>query len=77
MKFYCFTEAFLFLKKDKKLKKLAVALKFLYFFTLLSLKVLMLLLVFFACKDPFPLYKSSKGRNHLKADNLEPFCCQH
>ena len=35
MKLYCFTAAFFL--KDKKLKKLAVALKFLYFFTVLSL----------------------------------------
>ena len=28
----------------------------------------------FACKDPSPLYKSLKRRNHLKPENLEtPF----
>ena len=48
MKFYCFTVAFLFLK-DKKLKKLAVALKFLYFFTVSCLNSNV-----FASKDPFP-----------------------
>ena len=31
----------------------------------------MFLLVLFACKDPSPLYKSSKRRNHLKPENLE------
>ena len=31
----------------------------------------MFLLVLFACKDPSTLYTSSKGRNHLKPDNLE------
>ena len=25
----------------------------------------------FACKDPSPLYKSSKRKNHLKPENLE------
>ena len=30
-------------------------------------------LVLFACKDPSPLYKSSKRKNHLKHDNLETF----
>ena len=30
-------------------------------------------LVLFACKDPSPLYKSSKTRKHLKPDNLETF----
>ena len=30
-------------------------------------------LVLFACKDPSPLYKSSKRKNHLKRDNLETF----
>ena len=29
------------------------------------------MLILFACKDPFPLYKSSKTRNHLKRENLE------
>ena len=31
----------------------------------------MFLLVLFACKDPSPLYKSSKRKNHLKPENLE------
>ena len=31
----------------------------------------MFLLVLFACKDPPPLYKSSKKTNHLKHENLE------
>ena len=31
----------------------------------------MFLLVLFACKDPSPLYKSSKRRNRLKPENLE------
>ena len=69
MKFYRFTAAFLFLK-DKKLKKLAVALKFLYFLTVVSLNSVFLL-VLFSCKDPSPMYKSSKRRNHLKPENLE------
>ena len=47
--------------KDQKLKKLAGALKFEFCF----------LLVLFACKDPSPLYKSSKTRNHLKPEDLE------
>ena len=29
------------------------------------------MLVLFACKDPCPLYKSSKRKNHLKPGNLE------
>ena len=52
------------------LKKFAVALKFLYFLTVLSLNSVFLL-VLFACKDSSPLYKSSKRRNHLKPENLE------
>ena len=31
----------------------------------------MFLLVLFARKDPFPLYKSSKRRSHLNLENLE------
>ena len=31
----------------------------------------MFLLVLFTCKDPSPLYKSSKRRNHLRPENLE------
>ena len=31
----------------------------------------MFYLVLFACKDPFPLYKSSKRRNPFKPKNLE------
>ena len=31
----------------------------------------MFLLVLFACKDPSPLYISSKRRNHLKPENFE------
>ena len=31
----------------------------------------MFFLVLFACKDPSPLYKSSKRKNHLKPENLE------
>ena len=69
MKFYWFTGAFLFFK-DKKLKKLVVALKFLCFLTVLSSNPVFLL-VLFACKDPSTLYKSSKRRNHLKTENLE------
>ena len=68
MKLYRFIAAFFF--KDKKLKKLAVALKFLYFHTVLSLNSVFLL-VLFAWKDPSPLNKSSKRRNHLKPDNLK------
>ena len=56
IKFYWFIASFLlFFLKDKKLKKLAAA----------------FLLALFACKDPSPLYKSSKTRNHLKPENLE------
>ena len=61
--------------KDKKLKKLVVAFKFLYILTVLSLNSNLFyqcfLLVLFACKDPSPLYKSSKRRNHLQPENLE------
>ena len=57
----------LFFKKDKKLKKLAVALK-LYTYCF-KFKFECFLLVLFAFKDP-PLYKSSKTRNHLKPGNL-------
>ena len=70
MTFCSFISAFLFLKKDKKLKKLVVALKFLYFLTVLNLNSNVFLPVLFACKDPSPLYKSSKGRNHVKPENL-------
>ena len=66
---------FFFFLKDKKLKKLVVALKFLYILTVFSLNSNLFyqcfLLVLFACKDPFPLYKSSKERNHFKPENLE------
>ena len=44
MKLYRFIVAFFF--KDKKLKKLAVALKFLYFHTVLSLNSVFLLVLF-------------------------------
>ena len=60
--------------KQKKLKKLVVALKFLFFLTVLSLNSNFFLLVLFACKDPSPLSKSSKRRNHLKPENLETLC---
>ena len=75
IKFYWFIAAFFL--KDKKLKKLAVALKFLYFLTDLILN-----LIFFAslitCKDPSPLSISSKRRNYLKPENFETFFCyQH
>ena len=60
--------------KHKKLKKLVVALKFLFFLTVLSLNSNFFLLVLFACKDPSPLSKSSKRRNHLKPENLETLC---
>ena len=39
--------------------------------TVLSLNSVFLVL--FACKDPSPLYKSSKTSNHLKPDNLVTF----
>ena len=58
----------LFFVKDKKLKKLAVALK-LYTYCF-KFKFECFLLVLFAFKDPSPLYKSSKTRNHLKPGNL-------
>ena len=52
-----------------KLKKLALALKFL---TVLSLNSNVFLIVLFDCKDPS--FKFSKRRNHLKPENLEtPF----
>ena len=75
MKFYWFIAAFLsFFLQDKKLKKLAVALKFLYFLTVVSVNSIFFyqcfLLVLFACKDPSSLYKSWKRRNHLKPENL-------
>ena len=31
----------------------------------------MFFVILFACKDPSPLYKSAKTRNHLKPGNLE------
>ena len=58
----------LFFVKDKKLKKLAVALK-LYTYCF-KFKFECFLLVLFAFKDPSTLYKSSKTRNHLKPGNL-------
>ena len=69
MKFDKSIAAFLFYK-DKKLKKLVVALKYLYFLTVLSLNS-NFLLVLFACKEPSPMYKFSKRRNHLKPEDLE------
>ena len=76
---YCsFSFLFLFFL-DKKLKKPAVALKFLNLLTVLSLNSDLFyqcfLLVLFACKEDLsPFYKSSKRRNHLKPENLEiPF----
>ena len=59
----------LFFVKDKKLKKLAVALK-LYTYCF-KFKFECILLVLFASKDPSPLYKYSKTRNLLKPGNLE------
>ena len=53
MKFYRFIAAFVFFlkKKDKKFKKLPVALKCLYFVTVLSSNSNVFLLVLLACKD--------------------------
>ena len=69
--FLFFLSFLIFFLKDEKLKKLAVALKFL---TVLSLNFNVFLLILFACKDPSSLYKSSNRRNHLKPENLEtPF----
>ena len=52
-----------------------MALKFLYFLTVLNLNSNLFyqcfLLVLFTCKDPSPLYKLSKRRNHPKPENLE------
>ena len=53
-----------FFLKDKKLKKLVVALKLL---TVLSLNYNNL----FAGKDPCTLYKPSETRNHFKSEILE------
>ena len=69
MTFYRIIAASLFLK-DKKLKKLVVALKFLNFITALSLNSFFLP-VLFASKDPSPLHKSSIRKNNLKPKNLE------
>ena len=63
--------AFLFFLKGKTLKKLAIALKFLYFLTVLSLDFNVFCLFYLLCKDLSPLYKSSKRKNHLKPMNLE------
>ena len=64
-----------FFWEDKKLKKLAEALKFPYFFTALRLNSNLFyycfLLVLYACKDLSSLYNSSKRRNYLQPDNLE------
>ena len=68
MKFYRFIAAFLLLK-DKKLNKLVVALKFV---TVLNLNSN----VCNACKDPTPLHKSSKRRNHIKPEYLETLFVQ-
>ena len=81
MKFYWLI-VFFFVLEDKKLKKLAVVLKFLYFLTVLNLNSNLFykcfLLVLFACKDPSLLYKSSKGTNPLTLENSETlFCFQH
>ena len=65
----------LFFSEDKKLQKMAVALKFFYFFANLSLTSYLFyycfLLVLYGCKDLSASYKSSKRRNHLKPENLE------
>ena len=76
MKFYWFIAVFFFFfLKDKKLNKLPVALKFHYFLTVLSLYSTLFyqwfLLVLFPCKDPSPLYKSSKRKNHHKPESVE------
>ena len=78
MKFYWSIAAFLFFKKeDKKLKKLAGALKFLHLLTVLILNSVFLLILF-TWKDLSLWYKFSKGRNHVKPENLETFLCyQH
>ena len=78
MKFYWSIAAFLFFKrKDKKLKKLAAALKFLHLLTVLILNSVFLLILF-TWKDLSLWYKFSKGRNHVKPENLETFLCyQH
>ena len=71
---YC-SFSFLFFFEDQKLKKFAVALKFLYLVAVLSFNSKLFyqwfLLVLFACKGPCPLYKSLKRRNHHKPENLE------
>ena len=75
MKFYWFITSFVCFLEDKKLKKFASGLTFLYFLTVLRLNFNLFyqcfLLVLFACKDPYPLYKSCRRRNHLKPENLE------
>ena len=66
----------LFFVKDKKLKKLAVALK-LYTYCF-KFKFECFLLVLFGSKGSSPFYKSSKTRNHLKLGILRHFFCyQH
>ena len=67
MKFYRFVAAFLFFKEIKEIGCSFEVLLFPYCF---KFKVCFFL-VLFASKDPSPLYKSSKRRNHLKPENLE------
>ena len=69
MKFYWFISTFIFFLKDKKLKKLGVALKFLYFLIVLSLNSTVFASLF-ACTD-HSLYKSSKRRNYHEPKNSE------
>ena len=77
MKFYRFIAAFLFLK-DKKSKKLVVALKFLYFLTVLSLNSNVFLLDLFACKDSSPFYEYSREGTTQNLRILRYFFCyQH
>ena len=45
-------------------------------FIVLSLSTIFFWLVLFACKDPSPLSKSSKRKNHLKSENLETLFLQ-
>ena len=56
--------------KDKKLKKLAVALKFVYFLTVLSLNSNVFCLFYLLVKIPLHCM-IFKRRNHLKTENLE------
>ena len=66
---YC---SFSFFQKDKRLKKLTVALKFLYFLAVLNLNSNLFWQFYLLVKIPLHCI-TSKRRNHAKPENLDTF----